>query len=135
MFEIIDFDERFADFTSDWMEKHRAEYRNFDAMEADVPRIYRAFLNTPADWLDGVTPGAFFTQYEDPKDLVDWLAAYCAAGVPVPELLMEQIESGGQAYRTHGRPFGMPAAFCGNASTKSTYRGTLCFAMDRRTKS
>ncbi len=96
MFETIDFDGHFADYTSAWMEQHRGEYRNYDAMEADLPRVYRAFLNTPADWLDGVTPGAYFTQYEDPKDLVDWLRAYCEAGVSVPELLLEQIESVGK---------------------------------------
>lgn len=96
MFETIDFDERFADYTSEWMEAHRGEYRNLDAMEADIPKVYRQFLNTPADWLDGVTPGSYFTQYEDPKDLVDWLRAYCDAGVPVPELLMEQIEAVGK---------------------------------------
>ena len=96
MFETIDFDERFADFTSAWMEAHRGEYRTLDAMEADIPKVYRQFLNTPADWLDGVTPGAYFTQFEDPKDLVDWLSAYCEADVPVPELLMEQIENVGK---------------------------------------
>ena len=96
MFETIDFDAHFADYTSRWMEQHRGEYRNFDAMEADLPKVYRAFLNAPADWLDGLTPGAYFTQFEDPKDLVDWLSAYCEAGVPVPELLMEQIENVGK---------------------------------------
>ena len=37
MFETIDFDAHFADYTSRWMEQHRGEYRNFDAMEADLP--------------------------------------------------------------------------------------------------
>ena len=96
MFETIDFDERFADYTTKWVDTHRGEYRNLDAMEADIPNVYRQFLNTPAAWLDGITPGAYFTQYEDPKDLVDWLVAYCEAGIPVPELLMEQIEAVGK---------------------------------------
>ncbi len=96
MFRTIDFDERFAAFTSAWVEKHRGEYRSFDAMEADLPKVYSSFVNTPADWLDGITPGAYFTQFEDPKDLVDWLNAYCEAGVPVPELLLEQIENVGK---------------------------------------
>jgi hypothetical protein len=96
MFRTIDFDERFAAFTSAWVEEHRGEYRNFDAMEADLPKVYSSFVNTPADWLDGITPGAYFTQFEDPKDLVDWLNAYCEAGVPVPELLLEQIENVGK---------------------------------------
>lgn len=91
MHRCINFDDRFADFTSRWMQEHGKEYRNFDAMEADMSRIYMNFLNTPAKWLDGVTPGAYFTQFEDPKDLVDWLCAYCAQDVPVPNLLLDQI--------------------------------------------
>ena len=90
--KCINFDAHFADFTSNWMKEHAAEYRNYDAMEADMPRVYMTFLNTPAKWLDQVTPGAYFTQFEDPKDLVDWLCAYCEQGVPVPDLLLDQIQ-------------------------------------------
>ena len=96
MKKCIDFDSRFADFTSRWMKEHGKEYRNFDAMEADMPRVYMTFLNTPARWLDGVTPGAYFTQFEDAKDLVDWLCEYCEKGVPVPDLLLEQIQAVGK---------------------------------------
>ena len=92
----IDFDEHFAEFVSDWMTEHTEEYRNADEMEADMPRIYARFLNTPADWLDGFTPGSYFTQYEDPKELVDWLTAYCEQCVPVPEVLLEQIQNVGK---------------------------------------
>ena len=88
---IINFDEHFAEFMSDWMKAHEDQYANFDEMEEDMPRIYMAFLNTRAKWLGNVTPGAYFTQFEDPKVLVDWLAQYCEEGTPVPDLLMEQI--------------------------------------------
>ena len=96
MRKCIDFDEHFAEYTSRWMKEHQKEYRNFDAMEADMPRVYMTFLNTPARWLDGVTPGAYFTQFEDAKDLVDWLCEYCEKGVPVPDLLLEQIQAVGK---------------------------------------
>ncbi|MBR4458561.1 MAG: hypothetical protein IKS31_06370 [Clostridia bacterium] len=96
MLKTINFDEHFADYTSEWMQNHRKDYRTVDAMEADLPRVYLRFLNTPAPWLDGITPGAYFTQFEDPKDLVDWLCAYCENGVPVPDLLLEQIENVGK---------------------------------------
>lgn len=95
-FKCINFDDKFADFTAKFVKEHAKEYRNYDAMEADMPRIYMAFLNTPARWLNNVTPGAYFTQFEDPKDLVDWLQTYCAQGVPVPDLLCEQIVSVGK---------------------------------------
>lgn len=94
--KCIDFDSHFADFAAQWMKDHKGEYRNFDAMEADMPRVYIAFLNAPAPWLDGLTPGSYFTQYEDPKVLVDWLEAYCRQEVPVPETLLEQIQAVGK---------------------------------------
>ena len=93
---IINFDERFADYMSEWMKTHQNEYENFDEMEEDMPRIYLAFLNTRAKWLGNVTPGSYFTQFEDPKVLVDWLAQYCDEGAPVPDLLMEQITTVGR---------------------------------------
>ena len=96
MFETIDFDSHFAEYSTQWMNRHMKEYRNYDAMEEDIPRVYMAFLNEPAPWLDGLTPGSYFTQFEDPKDLVDWLVAYCEKGVPVPELLLEQMENVGK---------------------------------------
>lgn len=93
---IINFDEHFADFMSEWMSVHQDQYADFNAMEEDMPRIYLAFLNTRAKWLGNVTPGAYFTQFEDPKVLVDWLSQYCTEGTPVPDLLMEQITAVGR---------------------------------------
>ena len=49
-----------------------------------------------AKGLGNVTPGAYFTQFEDPKVLVDWLNQYCEEGVPVPDLLLEQITTVGR---------------------------------------
>lgn len=94
--KCINFDEHFADFVSEWVKKHQGEYRNFDEMEADMPKAYMEFLNTPAKWLDRITPGAYFTQFEDAKDLVDWLCAYCEQQVPVPDILLEQIVNVGR---------------------------------------
>ena len=93
---IINFDEKFADYMSEWMKTHQDEYATFDEMEEDMPRIYMSFLNTRAKWLGSVTPGSYFTQFEDPKVLVDWLKAYCDDGTPVPDLLMEQITNVGR---------------------------------------
>jgi len=88
---VHNFDEHFAEFASAWMKQHAGEYENFDQMEDDMPRIYMTFLNTRAPWLGSVTPGSYFTQFEDPKVLVDWLESYCEERVPVPEPLLEQI--------------------------------------------
>ena len=93
---ITNFDEHFADFMSGWMNTHQDQYGSFDEMEEDMPRIYMAFLNTRAKWLGSITPGAYFTQFEDPKVLVDWLVQYCEENVPVPDLLLEQISTVGR---------------------------------------
>ena len=93
---IINFDEHFAEFMSEWMTSHEDQYANFDEIEEDMPRIYMAFLNKRAKWLGNVTPGAYFTQFEDPKVLVDWMTEYCDDGVPVPDLLLEQITTVGR---------------------------------------
>jgi len=93
---LINFDEHFADYTAEWMKTHQDEYETVDEMEDDLPRIYMSFLNTRASWLGMLTPGSYFTQFEDPKVLVDWLRAYCEAEVPVPELLTEQITTVGR---------------------------------------
>ena len=93
---IINFDEHFADYVSEWTATHQDRYANFDEMEEDMPRVYLSFLNTRAKWLGGVTPGSYFTQFEDPKVLVDWMRAYCEDGTPVPDLLLEQITTVGK---------------------------------------
>ena len=80
---IVNFDEHFAEYVSEWMKLHQSEYSNFDEMEEDMPRVYMIFLNTRAKWLGNVTPGAYFTQFEDPKVLVDWMNQYCAERVPL----------------------------------------------------
>ena len=94
--KCINFDDKFADFMAKWAKEHAGEYRNYDAMEADMPRIYMMFLNTPARGLAGVTPGASFTQCGDAKDLVDWMCEYCRKEFPVPDLLLEQITNVGK---------------------------------------
>ena len=93
---IINFDEHFADYVSDWMKDHQGDYGTYDEMEADLPKVYMMFLNTRAPWLGSLTPGSYFTQFEDPKVLVDWLREYCENGTPVPDLLLEQITTVGK---------------------------------------
>ena len=93
---IINFDAHFADFTSEWIAAHQGQYRNYDEMEADIPHVYMAFLNTRAGWLGSITPGSYFTQFEDPKVLVDWMHQYCEEGVPIPDPLLEQITTVGK---------------------------------------
>lgn len=88
----INFDEQFQQYTTDWMRDNAAQYgNNLDRMEEMMPEVYLQWLNTPAKWLDGATPGAYFAQYDDVAQLMEWLRAYYAARVPVPDQLLERI--------------------------------------------
>ena len=89
--KCIDFDRHFAEYTSQWVKDHSRDYKTLEAMEGDMPGVYLRFLNTPASWLSGATPGAFFEQYDDPAELVGWMKEYFLKRVPVPDPLQERI--------------------------------------------
>lgn len=89
---LVNFDEQFQRHTVAWMQDHAGEYgNNLDRMEEKMPEVYLQWLNTPADWLAGQTPGAYFAQYDDVPQLMDWMRAYFAKGMPVPDQLLERI--------------------------------------------
>ena len=54
---IIDFDARFTEVLNKWIEENRHRFRRPEDMEDEVPDVYLRWLNTPADWLEGCTPG------------------------------------------------------------------------------
>lgn len=89
--KTIDFDAEFTKVLNDWIEKNRARYRRPDDMEADMPDVYLRWLNTPADWLDGQTPAAYFDQYNDGAQLCGLLKDYVQAGIPVPDPLLDRL--------------------------------------------
>ncbi len=94
----INFDARFERFVSEWMQQNAAAYKNnLDRMEAKMPEVYLQWLNKPADWLDGRTPGDYFTQYSDAAQLVSWMLEYFSGKVPVPDQLLERLTALGHA--------------------------------------
>ncbi len=95
--KCIDFDKHFAEYTSQWMNDHSREYKTLEAMEDDMPGVYLRFLNTPASWLDGFAPGVYFSQFDDAKELVEWLKEYCVKRIPIPDPLQERILSLGDS--------------------------------------
>lgn len=95
--KLIDFDAQYADYAENWIRENARNYKNMDEMEAHLPEMFLRWLNTPADWLDGHTPGTYFSQYSDPAHLIEWLAAYEGQGVPVPDPLLERIVDLGES--------------------------------------
>lgn len=89
--KIIDFDAKFTEILTDWIEKNRSRFRRPEDMEDEVPDVYLKFLNTPADWLDGKTPGEYFDQFDDSQALCDLVCDYIREGAPVPDPLLDRL--------------------------------------------
>lgn len=88
----MNFDEKFQDYMTEWVQENAAKYgNNYDRLEEKMPEVYLQWLNSPADWLNGVTPGTYFTQFDDVPQLVAWMQAYFANTIPVPDQLLERI--------------------------------------------
>ena len=90
--KIIDFDAKFTEILTDWIEKNRSRFRRPEDMEDEVPDVYLKFLNTPEDWLDGKTPGEYFDQFDDSQALCDLVCDYIRDGVPVQDPLLDRLE-------------------------------------------
>lgn len=90
------FDARFSAYMTDWARKNAKSFRNADEMEAALPDLYTRWLNAPADWLGGETPGLYFAKYDDPELLIRWLGDYLQAGIPIPDPLTERIAELGE---------------------------------------
>lgn len=91
--ECINFDRAFEQYATQWMRENAARYgNNMDRMESQMPDVYLRWLNQPAKWLGGLTPGGYFAQYDDVNMLLDWMMLYERQRVPVPAQLMERLE-------------------------------------------
>ncbi|MHC1786734.1 MAG: hypothetical protein AB9880_06715 [Christensenellales bacterium] len=95
--QCIDFDREFARFTRTWMEAQEDEAGSPDDLEAQMPEVYARFLDSPADWLSGEKPGAFFDKWDDPDLLVDWIGDYLKQRVSLPDMLLNRVTALGDA--------------------------------------
>ena len=93
----IDFDKEFERYMATWLTQHSKEYKNYDAIEAVMPDIYEEFLDTPANWLQNAKPGEYFSQFDQPKQLVTWMEDYMKQRIPVPDMLLNRISELGSA--------------------------------------
>ena len=93
----INFDKEFERYVTVWMKEHAKEYKNYDAMEAAMPDVYDAFLDTPVNWLAGAKPGEYFGQFDNARQLVNWMEDYFKQRIPVPDMLLNRISELGLA--------------------------------------
>jgi len=89
--ELIDFDGQFTAFLRAWLEDNSEKYQDIREVEALMPELYEQFLHTPAAWLGGGLPCDYFSAFPGPQSLVEAMAEYLDAGIPVPELLLDSI--------------------------------------------
>lgn len=90
--ELIDFDAKFTEVLNDWIEKNRARFNRPEDMENEVPEVYLRWLNTPAGWLDGATPGTYYDRFDDADALCRLLCNYIREGIPAPDPLLNRLE-------------------------------------------
>ena len=90
--KIIDFDAYFSDVLNDWIEKNHHRFRKPDDMENEVPDVYLRWLNTPAQWLGGATPGTYFEQFDNSRELCQLMRDYIEQEVSVPDPLLDRLE-------------------------------------------
>ena len=93
----IDFDRMFSDYAHAWVHERMKKEKDLDAIEAQVPELYREWLNRPADFLDGDSPAQFFARYDSPDALIKLMGEYQAAGVAIPDPLLERLDDMGHA--------------------------------------
>ena len=91
MFEILDFDANFKAYLEKWIELNKGKFKTLEQMEDAVPQVYLRWLNSPAAFLEGETPGAYFQKYSSAPELVKWLRLYDEKGVSAPEMLLDRI--------------------------------------------
>lgn len=87
----INFDKEFERYVGAWMKENAKKYRNYDEMEAAMPEVYEEFLDTPVNWLSGAKPGEYFAQFDNAKQLVNWMEDYFKQRIPVPDMLLNRI--------------------------------------------
>ena len=87
----INIDREFERYLSAWMKDNAKKYRTYDEMEEAMPAVYAAFLDTPVNWLSGGKPGEYFSQFDNPRQLVNWMEDYFKQRIPVPDMLLNRI--------------------------------------------
>ncbi|MBR6767126.1 MAG: hypothetical protein IKM02_04160 [Clostridia bacterium] len=91
---IYDFDEKFFEYVRTWIALHPG--MNEKQIEASYNEMMLNWLNAPAKWLDGATPGTYFERYSEPKDLMKLVEEYDKRDIGLPEPLYSRIVSLGE---------------------------------------
>ena len=92
--KIHDFDAKFFEYARTWMAMHPGLTEQ--QVEDSYNEIMLNFLNAPAQWLNGETPGTYFNRYDQPKDLMKLIEEYDKRDIGLPEPLYARIVALGE---------------------------------------
>ena len=74
----IDFDARFTKYAETWVREQLKAGKKPEVLEEQMPELYMRFINSPAHWLDGVSPAMYFAQWERLSgDVISRFSAEC----------------------------------------------------------
>ena len=92
----IDFDAAFASYAHQWVHERMKVEKDLDAIEQEIPDLYRAWLTRPQAFLSGVSPEDYFQRFETPESLIGLMREYQAALIQIPDPLLERLHDMGR---------------------------------------
>ena len=94
---IIDFDEKFREYLTEWIKENQDKFSDPAQMEEKAVDLYYSWLETPADWINGTCPKDYFSGNKGADELVSILIEYLNNKVGLPDLLLDSISDMGSA--------------------------------------
>ncbi len=88
--KIIDFDKKFEEYMKNWLDDNSSKLSDLDEIETCMPNLYAEWLDTPADWLNGVAPRNYFMSF-NVNDLISLLLSYSSNNIGMPDPLLDAI--------------------------------------------
>lgn len=88
---LIDFDQHFTEYLHTWLEENQDSLEDIEEVERQMPALYERFAQTPAPWLSGQTPQAYFEAIAQPQRLIELMEEYLRNEVSLPDLLPQRL--------------------------------------------
>lgn len=94
---LIDFHGKFLEDYMKWSVAHPEEAAREEDSDAHYYDMYADWLNTPKDWLGGVSPRGYFAEIQDAPMLVSAFMEYILQEMEVPDPLAERLVAEAEA--------------------------------------
>ena len=88
---LIDFHGKFLEDYMKWSVAHPEEAAREEDSDAHYYDMYADWLDTPKDWLGGVSPRGYFAEMQDAPMLVSAFMEYILQEMEVPDPLVERL--------------------------------------------